>query len=158
MFVLMAVSAGLLTVALDRVIVGSALGSVLRAVILDPEGAALLGINVARVVAVAFAVAGALAAIAGFLLVPFTSASVFVGDQLALFGFVAMALGGFGSFRGAVIGGVIVGLITGVAPIFINPLLVQPVLLALMIAVLVLRPSGLFGTAGQFGTAALREV
>jgi branched-subunit amino acid ABC-type transport system permease component len=158
MFVLMLVSAAVVTAVLDRVIVASRLGIVLRAVIVDPEGAALLGIDVPRVVALAFAVAGALAVVAGFLLVPFTSASVFVGDRLALFGFVAMAIGGFGSFRGAVAGGIAVGLITGVAPVVMNPLLVQPLLLALMIVVLVIRPSGLFGTAGQFGTAALRDV
>jgi branched-subunit amino acid ABC-type transport system permease component len=158
MFILMFVSAGLITVVLDRIIVGSGIGSVLRAVIFDPEGAALHGINVGRVVAIAFALAGVLAVIAGFLLVPFTSASVFVGDRLALFGFVAMAVGGFGSFRGAVVGGLVVGLITEIAPVFINPLLVQPLLLVFMIVVLVTRPGGLFGTAGQFGTAALREV
>jgi branched-chain amino acid transport system permease protein len=158
MFVLMFASAAVITFALDRAIVGTGLGSILRAVISDPEGAALLGIPVGRVVAIAFALAGVLAVAAGFLLVPFTSASVFVGDRLALFGFVAMAIGGFGSFRGAVVGGVVVGLITGVAPVLIDPLLVQPLLLGLLIAVLVIRPGGLFGAAGQFGAAALREV
>src|SRR5207245_1833141 len=82
----------------------------------------LLGIDVVPVVSVAFVVAGALATVAGWLLVPLTSANVFVGERLALLGFVAMALGGFGSFRGAIVGGLLVGLLTGVGPIFVATL------------------------------------
>jgi branched-chain amino acid transport system permease protein len=157
-FLLMLVSGGAVTVAMDLVLSRTGLGAVLRAVIIDPDGAALLGIDVRKVITVSFAVAGALAVAAGFLLVPITSASIFVGDRLALLGFVAMALGGFGSFRGAIAGGIVVGLLTAVGPVVVNPLLVQPLLLVIMILVLVIRPGGFFGAAGQYGRGALREV
>jgi branched-chain amino acid transport system permease protein len=75
-----------------------------------------------------------------------------------LLGFVAMALGGFGSFRGAIAGGIVVGLLTSVGPVVVNPLLVQPLLLVVLIVVLVIRPGGFFGAAGQYGAGALRDV
>lgn len=157
-FLLMLVSGGAITLLIDRVMARTQLGALLRAVIIDPEGASLLGIDVAWAITGSFAVAGALAVIAGFLLAPITSASIFVGDRLALLGFVAMALGGFGSFRGAIAGGLVVGLLTAVGPVVVNPLLVQPLLLVLLIAVLVIRPGGFFGAAGQYGAGALRDV
>jgi branched-chain amino acid transport system permease protein len=157
-FLLMLISGGSVTLLIDQVMARTRLGALIRAVIIDPDGASLLGIDVASVITVSFAVAGALAVTAGFLLVPITGASIFVGDRLALLGFVAMALGGFGSFRGAIAGGLVVGLLTAVGPVLVNPLLVQPLLLVLLIAVLVIRPGGFFGAAGQYGTGALRDV
>jgi branched-chain amino acid transport system permease protein len=157
-FLLMLVSGGGVSLLIDAVMVRTRLGAVLRAVIIDQEGAVLLGIDVLRVITVSFAIAGALAVAAGFLLVPITSASIFVGDRLALLGFVAMALGGFGSFRGAIVGGLIVGLLVSIGPVVLDPLLVQPLMLLLLILVLLLRPGGLFGAAGQYGTGALRDV
>jgi branched-chain amino acid transport system permease protein len=158
LFLLMLVCGGAVTLLIDAVMSRTQLGALLRAVIIDPSGASLLGIDVAWVITCSFAVAGGLAVIAGFLLVPVTSASIFVGDRLALLGFVAMALGGFGSFRGAIAGGLVVGLLTSVGPVVVNPLLVQPLLLVFLIFVLVIRPGGFFGAAGQYGAGALRDV
>ncbi len=157
-FVLMFIGGGAVTLLIDAVMSRTQLGALLRAVIIDPDGASLLGIDVAWVITCSFAVAGALAVIAGFLLAPITSASIFVGDRLALLGFVAMALGGFGSFRGAIAGGLVVGLLTAVGPVVVDPLLVQPLLLVVLIVVLVIRPGGFFGAAGQYGAGALRDV
>jgi branched-chain amino acid transport system permease protein len=157
-FVLMFIGGGAVTLLIDAVMSRTQLGALLRAVIIDPDGASLLGIDVAWVITCSFAVAGVLAVIAGFLLAPITSASIFVGDRLALLGFVAMALGGFGSFRGAIAGGMVVGLLTAVGPVVIDPLLVQPLLLVVLIVVLVIRPGGFFGAAGQYGAGALRDV
>jgi branched-chain amino acid transport system permease protein len=69
-----------------------------------------------------------------------------------------MAIGGFGSFTGAMVGGVIVGLISTLVPIWVNPLYVNPIIYGAMLVLLVMRPQGLFGTAGRFGAAGLREV
>jgi branched-chain amino acid transport system permease protein len=157
-FLLMLFCGGSVSLVIDAVMTRTRLGALLRAVIIDPDGASLLGIDVRRVVTVSFAIAGALAVAAGFLLVPITSASIFVGDRLALLGFVAMALGGFGSFRGAIVGGIVVGLLVAVGPVVVDPLLVQPLVLLLLILVLVIRPGGFFGVAGQFGTGSLRDV
>jgi branched-chain amino acid transport system permease protein len=157
-FLLMLAGGGSVTLLIDAVMARTQLGALLRAVIIDPEGASLLGIDVAWVITCSFGAAGALAVIAGFLLAPITSASIFVGDRLALLGFVAMALGGFGSFRGAIAGGIVVGVLSSVGPVVVNPLLVQPLLLVVLIAVLVIRPGGFFGAAGQYGAGALRDV
>jgi branched-subunit amino acid ABC-type transport system permease component len=157
-YIAMVIAAAVLTLVLDRVVMKTGLGLVLRALINDREGATLLGINPAKVIVAAFAVAGALACLAGYLVAPVTSASVFVGDRFALFGFAAMAIGGYGSFRGAIVGGIIVGQIVGLTPVWFDASFAQPLVFLVLLAVLVIRPTGLFGTAGQFGTARLREV
>lgn len=133
-------------------------GLVLRATVLDSEGAILAGIPIMRVVLRAFLVAGALAALAGLLMVPVTSASPFIADQLALYGFAGMAIGGYGSFKGAFVGGVVVGVATTVPPIWVNPTFVSTIVYGLMLLVLLVRPRGLFGSAGTFGSARLRDV
>ena len=69
-----------------------------------------------------------------------------------------MAIGGFGSFAGALVGGVVVGLIYGVVPVVLDSHLTVPVMWLAVVAVLLVRPSGLLGTAGLFGSARLREV
>jgi branched-chain amino acid transport system permease protein len=133
-------------------------GLVLRATVEDVEGAGLAGIRVSRVVLVAFGLAGALAAVAGALLAPISFASVDIATQLVLLGFAGMAIGGFGSFTGALIGGILVGLASTVVPIWLPAIYVNLIIYGGMTAMLVLRPQGLFGSAGRFGAAALREV
>src|SRR3546814_10551058 len=93
---MMIVAGAAITFALDRVMAETQIGSILRATIADREGASLFGINPDRVILFAFILAGALGALAGFLLLPLTSASAYVGNDLSLVAFVAMALGGFG--------------------------------------------------------------
>jgi branched-chain amino acid transport system permease protein len=133
-------------------------GLVLRAVVDDAEGAGLAGIRLSRVVLVAFGLAGALAAVAGALLAPISFASIGIGTQLVLLGFAGMAIGGFGSFTGALIGGVLVGLTSTVVPIWLPAIYVNLIIYGGMTVMLILRPRGLFGSAGRFGAAALREV
>lgn len=145
---------GLMEIAVRRTLVGIKL----RAVVEDTEGAVLSGISPIKIVLLAFGAAGAFSALAGVLVAPVTSAGVGVASQLALFGFVGMAVGGFGSFGGALAGGLIVGLGSSVAGVYVDPSLVSGVVYLLMVAALLIRPSGLFGRAGAFGSARLREV
>jgi branched-subunit amino acid ABC-type transport system permease component len=133
-------------------------GVVLRATVEDSEGASLNGISILRVVLRSFAVAGAIAALAGALVVPVTSASPFLADQIALLGFAGMAIGGYGSFTGALVGGMVVGLLTGLLPIWVDPHLSKVLVYLVMVGFLLLRPRGLFGSAGMFGAARLRDV
>lgn len=133
-------------------------GLVTRAIIVDAEGASLLGTNVRRVIQVAFVVAGAIGGLAAFLISPITAASPFVGESLTLFGFAALAVGGFGSFRGAIVGGIIVGLVLQITNVYVNPNWGPPAVLVLMVVVLMVRPAGLFGRAGLFGSSPDREV
>jgi branched-chain amino acid transport system permease protein len=121
------------------------LGRTLRATQADKEGASLLGLNVTGITVGVFAAAGALAAPAGFLITPVTDASSTAGSSLVVASFAALAIGGFGSFRGAIAGGLVVGLIVNVLPIYITSDSVTPILLAIIVATLVVRPQGLFG-------------
>jgi branched-chain amino acid transport system permease protein len=69
-----------------------------------------------------------------------------------------MAIGGYGSFQGTLLGGLLVGLISTIIPLYLNAAYVSLIIYGLMLVVLVFFPKGLFGTAGRFGSAALREV
>ncbi len=147
-----------LTATIETVIRKTVVGSVFRITLEDPEGAQLLGIDTRIVILLAFAIAGGLSGMAGFLVAPIISASAFTAQELAIYGFAAMAIGGFGSFAGALVGGAIVGILTGVLPAIANPQVTLPVLWIVVVAFLVVKPSGLYGTAGLFGSTNLREV
>jgi branched-subunit amino acid ABC-type transport system permease component len=156
---LVMIGAGILvTVAIEFLLRRTQIGHVFRVTLEDNEGAQLAGINTKRVVLAAFGIAGGLSALAGFLIAPVISASAFIAQDLAFYGFAGMAIGGFGSFAGALIGGVVVGLLSGLMPIFIDPQATVPVIWGVVIVALLLKPTGLFGTAGLFGAAKTREV
>src|SRR5205085_7235014 len=90
---------------LNRTMVGKAI----RATADNPVGARLSGIPVRRLITLSFALAGAIGGLAGILAGPITYAVVYVGLQLGLKGFIAAVLGGLGSFRGALVGGLFLG-------------------------------------------------
>jgi branched-subunit amino acid ABC-type transport system permease component len=134
-------------------------GVVMRATFADLEGASVAGIAVNRVVVRAFALGCALAALAGFLIVPITSASAGIAGSLSFYGFAAMAIGGYGSFMGAALGGFIVGLAQQVPVVWINPSASAVLIYAALVVILLIRPQGLFGSGGTaFGAAAVRDV
>lgn len=134
------------------------IGHVTRATLEDAEGARILGIATDRVTFAAFAVAGVIAALAGWLIAPVIGASAFSAQELAFYAFAAMAIGGFGSFSGAMAGGVVVGLTSGLVPTYAQPEWANIAILALVICTLVIRPAGLLGTAGLFGSKSVREI
>jgi branched-subunit amino acid ABC-type transport system permease component len=156
---LVMIAAGIiLTLGIDRLLRSTAIGHMFRATLEDPEGARLVGIDTRKIIGLAFAVAGGMAAIAGFLVAPVIDASAFTANDLAFYGFAGMAIGGFGSFVGALVGGIVVGLIYGVVPVILNPDFTSPLLWLVVVGVLLVKPSGLLGTAGLFGSARLREI
>jgi branched-chain amino acid transport system permease protein len=157
-YFLMAGVAVIAAILLDQMMMRTSVGLAWRAGIQDAEGASLFGIDQRKLVLGAFCVGCALAAVAGFLFAPITSASAFVGSNVSVYGFAAMALGGYGSFRGTLVGGIIVGLVSGLSQAFFNPNLSEPLIFAVLIVVLLIRPQGLFGTAGQFGASRVRVV
>ncbi|MBW0089860.1 branched-chain amino acid ABC transporter permease [Pseudonocardia sp. KRD-184] len=120
-------------------------GRILRAAHSDPTGVELTGVSFGAVVLGTFALAGGLAGLAGVLISPVSFASPFVGTGLLIYGFAAMAIGGFGSFAGAMAGGVLIGLVVAFTPVFGSTNLVDPLVLALVLVVLLLRPTGLLG-------------
>lgn len=155
--VMIVVGAGI-TLTIEWLVRRTELGRMFRATLEDPEGALLLGIDTRKIIAFAFGVAGAMSGLAGYLIAPVIAASAFTAQELAFYGFAGMAIGGFGSFAGALVGGLIVGVIAGVVPTVANPHVALPVLWITVVAMLLVRPGGLWGTAGLFGSARMREV
>ena len=138
---------------------GTSAGLVMRAVFNDVEGAALAGISITSAVRRVFVVGCLLAALAGFLVAPITFAQTGIANQYAFFGFAAMAIGGYGSFTGAIVGGLVVGLVGEVPLIWVNPDWSGALIYAAMLLLLLARPQGLFGSGGSaFGAAAVRDV
>lgn len=123
----------------------TAVGRGLRAMQQDREGLSLLGFNVKAWTTIVFALSGLFAVLAGFLISPVSSSSPQVGSGLVIPAFAALAIGGFGSFRGSVGGGLVIGLMVGIVPLYLPVASVDPILLVLIVAVLLVRPSGLFG-------------
>jgi branched-chain amino acid transport system permease protein len=121
------------------------LGQACLAVAEDRDAATLRGVNVNLLSLGAFAAAGAIGAVVGALTGPITYAIPTLGTSLALGGFVAIALGGEGSFIGGLIGGLLVGLASAFATRYINANYGDLAVLALLMVTLALRPRGLGG-------------
>jgi branched-chain amino acid transport system permease protein len=119
-------------------------GRVLRAGSRDPEMVELLGINLPRVLTAVFGLGCALAAIAGVLAAPLWTVSPSMAANAVMPAFVVVAIGGLGSFRGAVVAGLAVGIVTSLTIQF-KPEAAAASMYALMFAIMLLRPRGLFG-------------
>ncbi|MCW2494480.1 branched-chain amino acid ABC transporter permease [Jatrophihabitans sp.] len=128
---------------------GTMLGIAMLAVSEDREAALMRGINVRAMAIGAFAVSGALAGLLGPVVGPETFAVVSLGSSLALKGFVAMAIGGFGSGPGALIGGITVGLIESESGRYLGESYSNLMVFTALLAVMLLRPTGLFGHARE---------
>jgi branched-chain amino acid transport system permease protein len=113
----------------------------------DPAAAALKGINVTRLSGMAVVLACCLSGVAGPLIAPKTFASTSLGTSLVIVAFVAVVLGGFGSFLGAAVGGFLMGLIEAIGGRYLGVNYGNILILAVLVAVLLLRPNGLFGAS-----------
>ena len=111
----------------------------------DRQAAQLRGINVQRLGLGAFAAAGALGGASAILVGPQTFAVYNTGDSIALLGFLALAIGGYGSFGGALLGGLTTGLVEAFTERYIGVNYDYPVLFGLLLIILLARPTGLFG-------------
>lgn len=121
-------------------------GRMLRAVAEDPEVAALRGINTRMVAISAFAVAGALAGLGGFVVASLTSAFVSQAPLFTIKGFIAMVAGGTGSIWGALLGGWLVGCAEQIGAHYIDAASIDLFGLAVLLVLLLLRPQGLFAS------------
>jgi branched-chain amino acid transport system permease protein len=110
--------------------------------------ARLVGIDTGRVLALCFGVSGAIGAVAGVLVTPITLTSYDVGTLLALKGFAAAMLGGMGNPFGAVVGGLLVGLLEALGAGYVSSGYKDAVAFLVILAVLFVMPRGLFGKAG----------
>jgi branched-chain amino acid transport system permease protein len=125
------------------------LGLAVRGVADNPAAAAVVGLHVGRVRALTFGLAGALGGLAGVLVTPITALSYDVGVLLGLKGFSAAILGGFGSFLGAIVGGLALGLLESLSAAYVSSAYKDVVAFAVLLLVLFVRPAGLLGREGS---------
>jgi len=120
-------------------------GKAMRATSFNPRAAALMGVNVNRMILFSFALSGALGAVAGIIIVPITTLSYDVGVMLGLKGFAAAVMGGYGNSLGAVIGGLLLGVIESVGAGVISSQYKDVIAFAILLLVLFVKPGGLLG-------------
>jgi branched-chain amino acid transport system permease protein len=125
------------------------LGRAMRATFQDPMAARLAGIKTERVYAATFALGATLAAMSGMLLGSIYSAQVGVGGIISLKAFVVVILGGMGSFAGAILGGLILGVAEAMWGGYISTGLVDIIGFIIVILTLIFRPYGLFSTRSE---------
>jgi branched-chain amino acid transport system permease protein len=135
----------LLVAALQWFLFRTKVGCGLRAAAQDREIAACFGIPVNGMNAIAFACGAALAAAAGLLISPLVYVSPSVGDALGIKGFVAAIIGGLGDLPGAVVGGLLYGLIETIASGYISSQYTGLIAYSLLALVLIVRPEGILG-------------
>jgi branched-chain amino acid transport system permease protein len=121
-------------------------GRAMRATAQDPEAARLMGINVNATISLTFLLGGMLAGAAGLVYALYqTNIWFFQGFKAGLIAFTAAVMGGIGNVRGAVLGGLIIGVIQSLADARLGPQWTEAVVFAYLIAIMILRPRGLLG-------------
>lgn len=124
----------------------SRLGKAMRATAQNPTAAKLMGINVNAVIGTAFITGGGLAGVASVLYsVHINTIGFQMGYQNGLYAFTAAVLGGIGSLPGAVVGGIIIGLVRALGSNYVGEKWVSALVFAILIIILVFRPTGLLG-------------
>jgi branched-chain amino acid transport system permease protein len=122
-------------------------GLIVRAGARDPQIVRILGIDVARVWLIVFGLGTGVAGLAGFLAAPMQGISPEMGGSVLTVAFVVTVVGGMGSLVGAIVAGVLVGIVESLAVLFV-PEAAKVSMFVIMALVLLVRPQGLFGRAG----------
>jgi branched-chain amino acid transport system permease protein len=120
-------------------------GQQMLAVAQDPEGAALQGISIYQMSALACAIGCGLAAAAGGLMGAILQLSPFMGDYMLLKAIQVVILSGIGSIGGVLVGGLIIGFLDGTLPMFTSGCVIDTVGLGIIVVLLLFRPQGFFG-------------
>jgi len=127
----------------------SYMGKVIRSTSQDRTTALLMGINIDRVFMLTFSIGILLVGIAGALMIPIYTVHPFVGFEFVLVMFVVVVFGGMGSIAGAMVAGIFIGIVEIFSSFMIGPDSKQAIYFLVFIAVLVIRPTGLFGIKGE---------
>src|SRR5947209_12041446 len=144
--VMLFVVAVALMVALDAFVFRTPFGSAMRATAQDREAATFMGIDVDRVILVTFLIGSALAGIGGVLYgLQFSTVNFFMGYLLGIKAFTAAVIGGIGNVRGAMAGGLLLGVLENLGGGFVSTAFQDSFAFLALILVLMLRPQGLFG-------------
>ena len=124
---------------------GTDLGRAIRAVAKEKHGARLMGIDVEHVYAMCFGIGLACLGAAACFLLPAYYVNPQVGNGFVLVAFTIVVLGGMGSFAGALLGGLLIGVVESLGGLYLGESLGQVGIFVILIAVLLLRPQGFFG-------------
>jgi branched-chain amino acid transport system permease protein len=146
--IIVIVSTAALMVGLTLFISRTRLGKAMRATAYDREAAAMMGIDVDRVIVVTFLIGSALAGAAGVMVgLVFQRVYHFMGFVAGLKGFTAAVIGGIGSIPGAMLGGLVIGLAEAFSTGYLSSTFYDLIVFGLLIAMLLVRPTGLLGKA-----------
>ncbi|HXX34526.1 MAG TPA: branched-chain amino acid ABC transporter permease, partial [Thermodesulfobacteriota bacterium] len=121
------------------------IGKAMRAVSVNRRAASLVGINVNRMILLSFAMSGGLGAIGGIIIAPISTTSYDTGVMLSLKGFAAAILGGYGNSTGAIVGGLILGVLESLGAGLISSKFKNAITFLILLLVLFFKPSGIFG-------------
>jgi branched-chain amino acid transport system permease protein len=124
---------------------GTMTGKAMRAVAASRRSAMLTGIPVDRMILLSFTLSGALGAVAGIILTPITTTSYDVGVMLGLKGFSAAILGGYGSMPGAILGGLLLGVLESLAAGLISSEYKDALAFLILLTALFAKPTGIMG-------------
>ena len=141
--------AAMLAIATWFVIYRTVAGTQVRAIIRNPKMAAACGIDVTRVNALTFAFGSGLAGVAGVMMSGFKTVFPDMGTSMVVDGFLVVVMGGVGSLLGSVLSAGILGEINGLVAAATNDILARAVVFGVVIAIIVLKPKGLFALKGR---------
>lgn len=144
--VMVIVLSGLLMLSLYMFVQRTKLGKAMRATAQDRDAALLMGIDVNRTISLAFILGGALAGAAGMIVGMYNNTAVFtMGFTAGLRAFTSAVLGGIGNIVGSMLGGMLIGILASLSDIYIETRWTNAVVFAVLVIILVFRPSGLLG-------------
>jgi branched-chain amino acid transport system permease protein len=143
------VFAGLIVVALQAFLNRTVTGRAMQAVAQNTEAAKVLGIDVRRMVMYVFLINAVLATVAALLITPTYLAKFDMGDSIGPKAFFAAIIGGFNQTRGALLGGVLIGVLENLVGFYVSPAYKEGVALIVFLLVILFRPEGLLGKAEE---------
>jgi branched-chain amino acid transport system permease protein len=143
------VIAGAIVVGLQMFLNKTVTGRAMQAVAQNTEAAKVLGINVKRMVLYVFLINAVLAVVAALLVTPTYLAKFDMGDSIGQKAFFAAIIGGFNQTRGALLGGVLIGILENLVGFYVSPAYKEGVALILFLGVILFRPEGLLGKSEE---------
>jgi branched-chain amino acid transport system permease protein len=143
------VLAGLIVVGLQAFLNKTVTGRAMQAVAQNTDAARVLGIDVKRMVLYVFLINAILAVVAALLIAPTYLAKFDMGDSIGQKAFFAAIIGGFNQTRGALLGGVLIGIMENVVGFYVSPAYKEGVALIIFLLVILFRPEGLLGKAEE---------
>jgi len=141
--------AGAIVIGLQAFVSRTVTGRAMQAVAQNTDAARVLGIDVKRMVLYTFLINAVLAVVAALLVTPTYLAKFDMGDSIGQKAFFAAIIGGFNQTRGALLGGVLIGILENVVGFYVSPAYKEGVALMLFLVVILFRPEGLLGKAEE---------